>query len=173
MTNKVTTLTILAMIGLLLVACGSGSDDVASLRTTGDTQEIEPTVDAADGLRDDEARMMAFTQCMRDQGIEMTDPMVDADGNVQKPELAEGYQASKEKWATAYEVCGELLEGITFGKEREDISELLDQYVALAACLRDKGYDLDDPTAETLETWLVDFKTVVIDWNDPADVEAW
>jgi len=89
MTNKLTTLIASALISLLLVACVSGSDDVASLRTTGDTQAVEPAVDAAAVLRDDEAAMMAYTQCMRDQGIELLDPVVDADGNVQKPECAE------------------------------------------------------------------------------------
>jgi hypothetical protein len=32
--------------------------------------------------------------------------------------------------------------------------------------LRDQGYDLEDPTAETLDQWLVDFR-VEFDWDDP------
>jgi len=172
MTNKLTTLIASALISLLLVACVSGSDDVASLRTTGDTQAVEPAVDAAAVLRDDEAAMMAYTQCMRDQGIELLDPVVDADGNVQKPELAEGFEASKEKWAAADAACGELIERVTFGKKRVDMSETVDQWVALATCLREEGLDVDDPTAETLEIWLTDFKTA-IDWDDPDIVQAY
>jgi hypothetical protein len=116
--------------------------------------------------------MMAFTQCMRDQGIELLDPVVDADGNIQKPEPVEGFEASKEKWATASAVCGELIERITIGKERVDVSETVDQWVALATCLREEGLDVDDPTAETLEIWLTDLKTT-IDWEDPQVVEAY
>ncbi len=35
---------------------------------------------------------MACTQCMCDQGIELLGPEVDSEGNVQRPELAEGAQ---------------------------------------------------------------------------------
>jgi hypothetical protein len=44
--------------------------------------------------------------------------------------------------------------------------EQLDQYIALAGCLREKNYDLVDPTAETLDTWMADFKNA-LDWDDP------
>jgi hypothetical protein len=152
-------------IGMVLAACGSKSEDVASLAAT-----PVPVVESE--TLDDEAKMMAFTQCMRDQGIDLLDPVVDADGNVQKPEEGDGFEASKGKWKEAYEACGEILEGITFGKERVDMSEVVDQYVALAACLREKGFDVDDPTAETLDIWLTDFKTV-LNWDDPDVVEAY
>jgi len=92
--------------------------------------------------------------------------------NVQKPELAEGFEASKEKWAAADAACGELIERVTFGKKRVDMSETVDQWVALATCLREEGLDVDDPTAETLEIWLTDFKTA-IDWDDPDIVQAY
>jgi hypothetical protein len=155
----------LVAMGMVLAACGSKSEDVASLAAT-----PVPVVESE--TLDDEAKMMAFAQCMRDEGIELLDPGVDADGNVQKPELAEGFEASKEKWTAADAVCGELLEGITFGKERVDMSEVVDQYVALATCLRERGFEVDDPTAETLDIWLTDFKTV-FNWEDPDNLEAY
>ncbi|MFC2046544.1 hypothetical protein ACFLTC_03375 [Chloroflexota bacterium] len=159
-----------AMIGILVIAaCGSDSDDVPSLRTIEDVQAAEPTVSAADEILDNEAKMMAFTQCLRDQGIDVLDPVVDSDGNVGKPELAEGVEWNKKEWGPVWESCAEHLEGFTYEKERNDLSEQVDQWVAVAACLRDKGYDLDEPTAETLEQWLGDFKTV-LNWDDPAEV---
>jgi hypothetical protein len=156
---------IVVALAMVVAACGSDSKDVASLGAT-------PTASAGVAVLDDEAKMMAFTECMREQGIELLDPVVDADGNVQKPELAEGSEASKEKWIAADKVCGELLEGITFGTERVDMSEVVDQHVALAACLREQGFDVDDPTAETLDVWLTDLKTV-FNWDDPQLVEAY
>jgi len=90
MEYKRITLMAVAVIGILiLAACGSDSSDVPSLNSE-DTQVVEPTADAVDSVLDNEARMMAFTQCLRDQGIEVYDPVVDSEGNVGKPELAEG-----------------------------------------------------------------------------------
>ncbi len=168
MTNKLARLILLTAMSLLLAACGSDSSDVPSLNIE-DTQRVEPTADAADSVRDNEARMMAFTQCLRDQGTEVYDPVVDSEGNVQKPELAEGAGVNKEAFGAAYEACAEHLEGFTFGKRRVDVSEQVDQFVALAACLRDKGYDVDEPTAETLDEWGADFK-MALNWDDPKEV---
>ena len=156
-------LALMAAIGLGLVACGSDSNDVPSLAAT-------PTPAVEDEILDVEASMMEFTECLRNEGMEITDPMVDSDGNIQMPELVEGATASKEEWVTAYEVCGEIIENITFEKEEVDRSEQVDQYVELAACMREEGFDIEDPTAESLDIWLTDFKTV-FDWKDP-DAEA-
>ncbi len=176
MTNRLTKSILVAAIGLVLAACGSDSGDVPSLNTE-DTQVAEPATgavaaNAADAPLDDEAKVMAFTQCMRDQGIEYSDPVVDSDGNVQEPKLAEGVAMTREQLEQAYEACSEHLEGITFGRERGDLTEQIDQFLALATCLRDKGYDMDDPTAETLQIWLADFR-VEFDWDDPEAMEAY
>ena len=165
MTNKLAKLIPVAAIGLVLVACGSDSSDVPSLNTE-DTPLVESTTESPDDTLDDEAKMMAFTQCMRDEGVEMVDAAVDSDGNVQRPTLAEGVEVPREKLGEAYEVCAEHLEGLTMGREREDLSEQVDRFVALATCLREKGYEVDDPTAETLDQWGADFR-VEFDWDDP------
>jgi hypothetical protein len=167
MTNKLPKILLIAVLGILaLAACGSDSEDVPSLATK-DTQEVKPTQ-----ALDDEAKVMAFVQCMRDQGIEFKDPMVDAEGNVQVPEFVEGFTITREEFAEPYAACSHHLEGLTLGRERADLSEQLDKFVALAACLRDKGYDLDDPTAETLQVWLTDFR-VEFDWDDPKAMAAY
>jgi hypothetical protein len=95
------------------------------------------------------------------------DPVVDSEGNVEKPEFAGALEAKSERFGAAWEACSEHLEGFTFEAKRVDVSEQVDRWVALAACLRDKGYDMDDPTAETLDRWLEDFKTA-FNWKDPA-----
>jgi hypothetical protein len=159
MTNKHGKLILLLVISLVFTACGSDSNDVPSLAAT-------PTPLVEDEILDVETKMMEFTECLRDEGLEIMDPVIDSDGNIQKPELVEGADVSKEEWIAAFEVCGEIIENITFGKEEEDRSEQVDQYVALAACLRDEGFDVDDPTAETIDIWMTDFKTM-IDWDEP------
>jgi len=168
--SKLGELILVAVVGLMLVACGSDSKDVPSLNAD-DAQRGEPATDtlaavAEEEPLDDEAKMLAFTQCLRDQGIEYLDPVVDTDGNVRRPTLAEGVEVSREELGAAYEACAEHIEGLTLGRERPNVSEQVDEFVALATCLRDKGYDVDDPTAETLNQWLVDFR-VEFDWDDP------
>ncbi len=173
MTTKLVKLILVTAIALILVACGSDSDnrhpsDVPSLNTDA-TRQVEPTTEA---VPDDEVKVMAFTQCMRAQGIELMDPEVDSEGNVQRPQLAEGAEVTREEFDAAMEVCGEYLEGLTLGRERQDVSEQLDEFVALATCLREKDHDIDDPTAETLDQWLIDFR-VEFNWDDPAAKSAY
>ena len=165
MTNKLAMLILVAAIGLVLAACGSASGDVPSLGAT-------PTAVAEEETLDDEAKVMAFVQCMRDQGIEYKDPVVDSDGNVQAPEFAEGFTVTREELAAPYAACSHHLEGITFGRGRRDVSALLDQFVELATCLSEKGYDMDEPTAETLGQWLTDFRAT-FDWDDPKAMGAY
>jgi hypothetical protein len=169
MTNKLARLILVAAVGLVLAACGSDSDDVATLKDTGSAQVEAPDADAADPVLDNEARMMAFTECLRDQGIDVLDPVVDSEGNVEKPEFGEGVDPKGEDVWVAWEACAEHLEGFNFEKERVDVSEQVDQFVELATCLRAKGYDVDDPTAETLDQWGGDLK-FSIDWEDPAAI---
>ena len=164
---------LVAVIGLILVACGSDSKDVATLQDAEKTQVEASNAEASSTVLDNEAMMMALTECLREQGIEVLDPVVDADGNVDKPEFPEGVDWDEKQIGQAWEACEHHLEGFTgWGKEDADVGEQveqLDQYIALATCLREKNYDLDDPTAGTLDAWMSDFKKA-IDWDDPAAV---
>ena len=45
----------------------------------------------------------------------------------------------------AREVCGEYLEGVTTGFRRGDDTEFQDRLFEYAACMRENGYDMDDP----------------------------
>jgi hypothetical protein len=166
MTNKLTKLILIAFIALVLAACSSGSSDVPALNTE-DTQVVEPTTDAVDSAPNDEAKMMAFTQCMRDQGVELLDPVVDSDGNIQRPTLVEGAKVTRDGMGAAYDACAKHLEGLTIIEERVNVSEQVNQYVTIATCLRGKGYDVDDPTAETFDKWGMDFR-IAFNWDDPA-----
>ena len=159
MTNKRAKLIPVIAIGLVLVACASASDDVPSLEAT-------PTAIIEEKALDDEAKVMAFVQCMRDQGIEYEDPVVNSEGNVQRPELVEGVTVTREELAALYAACAHHLKGLTLERERSDVSEQVDYLVSLATCLREKGYDVDDPAAETLDQWNMDFR-VEFPWDDP------
>ncbi|MEX2651918.1 MAG: hypothetical protein WD473_05685 [Acidimicrobiia bacterium] len=141
-------------LAVLFAACSgsaAGTDDsVASLDDSTATTLAEATADP-------EAAAIAFTECMRENGVEMEDPTVDADGNVlpggptDLPDPEDGGQAQAgpgqlgEDLQAAFEECGDLLGGTAFGFTPEDQTELQDQLLALAQCLRDQGLDVADP----------------------------
>jgi hypothetical protein len=143
------------VLAVILAACGSaaaGTDEgVASL------EESLATTPVAEEAAEPEAAAIAFTECMRENGVEMEDPTVDADGNVipgrptDLPENDEdgGVQIRRgelgEELQAAFEECGDLLEGTSFGFTPEDQTELQDQLLELAQCLRDQGLDVADP----------------------------
>jgi hypothetical protein len=145
----------LLALAVVLAACGGGADDdgdgVASLDQSSSTTLSEETES------DPEAAAVAFTECMRENGIEMEDPTVDADGNVipgrptDLPEPDDNGQVRAgngelgEDLRAAFEECGDLLDGTAFGFTPQDLTELEDQLLELAECLRGQGLDVADP----------------------------
>lgn len=135
-----------------LAACGGaaadGGDEVASLSDTSTTAPVGEALDP-------EAAAIAFTECMRENGVDMEDPTVDADGNVvpglptNLPDPEDGDEVIGaglgEDMRGAFEECGDLLEGTAFGFTRGDMTELQDELLDLAQCLRDQGLDVADP----------------------------
>lgn len=179
------TFSILAILALALAACGSddASDGVATLETvTSEASSTETTVAAVDS----EEQLIAFTQCMRDEGVDIGDPVVDADGIIsfgavvgeatdeEGPRRPDGFRE-------ATEVCGELLEGLELGFGRGDITEFEDQLLEFAQCMRDNGVEMDDPDFSSFgpgaegeggESGQGGGPFSVIEFEDPAVQEA-
>ena len=96
--------------------------------------------------------MLSLAACLRDEGLDIEDPTVDADGNVQFGGFrgqvdGDGVPIDRETIAAAMEACESELEGVAlgFGDGGFDLTELQDTLVEYAACMRDNGYDMDDP----------------------------
>lgn len=142
----------LAAAALLAAGCGggdgsvgiasldSGSDDSTATTTTTDTTAVDP-----------EQAMLEFTQCMREQGIDMADPTTDENGNFQMMRPSGGGEggefdpADREAMRAAREACSQYLEGIAQGFERPDMTEMQDLMLEYAACMRENGVDMPDP----------------------------
>ena len=98
----------------------------------------------------DEEIASLFTACMRDHRINSPDPELNADGTINW-EALKGGMAQDPKYATrskeAFEDCLPLLEGITRAEETspEDETELQDNLLRYAECLREGGLDVPDP----------------------------
>ncbi|MCP3975389.1 MAG: hypothetical protein GY720_12970 [bacterium] len=146
-------LVLLLAFGLLMAACsGSGDSDsgVASLETDDTTVTGAGVDDQSNDDVDPEQAMLALAACLRDQGLDIEDPTVDSDGNVQfggfRGAATEG-EIDREAMRAAMDSCQEELGGVVlgFGRSGFDPTELEDIMVEYAACMRDNGYDMDDP----------------------------
>lgn len=143
MTRTITVI-ILAM-ALLAAACGSDATvaGVASLEADAVFEVIEVAPDAA---VDAEEAMLAYTECLRDEGMDVEDPEFNEDGSFRfRPVAADGGELDREIFQGARVVCDVHLEGVALGFDQEDHSDIEDTLVAYAACVRDNGYDMADP----------------------------
>ncbi len=145
-----------ATLALLAAACGSDASDevsaapeVVSVGAGGDstTDDGDTGQDEEAGATDEEVAL-EFAACMRDEGVDMEDPTVNADGSVNLFGGAgpgTGGARGQEDFQEAFETCGEVLEGATFFGNRADNAEFEDNLLEFAQCLRDNGVDVDDP----------------------------
>jgi hypothetical protein len=128
-------------------------DDTTDESTDGETtaETVVTDVMAADGADEASEEEMAldFVACMRDNGVDFPDPQVNADGSivlVPGGPLANGLDPGSTEFQDAVGVCGDLVEGASFLPANSiDQNELEDTLLAFAACVRDKGFEIDDP----------------------------
>jgi hypothetical protein len=149
----------MAMAGML-AACGSsadnGSDDgVASLGSTttspdGDEQTTETSLDPQEA-------MLAYTECMRDEGIDMPDPQFSEDGSgggmvISREASGEegqgpAFDMDSEEFQAAEEKCSPIMEAAigSIEVDPEQQAEMREQMLEYAQCMRDQGIDFPDP----------------------------
>jgi hypothetical protein len=154
MTSRSVQLLSFGLAALLLVsACGGVAADDGGLATleSGESDETTTTTAAATEADAEEAAL-EFSQCMRDNGVpEFPDPNFTEGGGgitVGGPDGdGPGFDPQSDEVQAAFEACGELLEGAAFGPGGGDFdaTELQDNLLAMAECLRDQGLEVDDP----------------------------
>jgi len=140
---------LVAVLALVAAACaGSGDGDgsgVASLSTIDSGGDNSATGVNSEAEVDAEEAMLNLTQCIRDQGIDIADPTVDSDGNPQLARPEFGENGPPEGFREAIQECAQYLEGVTLGRQGQDLDALQDTLVEYAACMRSNGYEMDDP----------------------------
>lgn len=143
------TAVIIAALAIIAAACGgegAETDGVASLEGASPAASAPVTTQSPDV----EEALFAFTDCMRENGIAMSDPSMGPDGNLRpgRPVLEEGQQQDevfRRAFEVAQEECASYLETITLGFEGFDDTEFQDSMLAFAECLRGEGIDVADP----------------------------
>lgn len=160
-------------LALLLTACG-GSDDADAAEpiivvdgatatddttTTSEAATADSTTDEATDAtttaassesadQSDEELALAFADCLRDEGLDVADPTVNPDGTVNLQSLfGGGPPPAGDDTEGALDACGPMLDGANFGPAANgfDQTEIQDQLVEFAGCLRDQGLDVRDP----------------------------
>jgi hypothetical protein len=144
--------------------------DATAADVTNDTDDATST-DATD-----EELALAFAECMRSEGIDFPDPTVAADGSVSLippgGAAALNFDPDDPAVSDAGDVCAPLLEGASFLPSGEDdLTELEDNLLAFAECLREQGIDVADPSLGNGFTPDAIFGGT-FDPNDPANADA-
>lgn len=146
--------TLLLICALTLAACGG--------EATGSSESTAQTDDTTSTSIDANEAVTAYTQCMRDNGIDIEDPTTDADGNLIPGSLGDAPQPGgnatpgqgpgaglDEDTQAALEDCNQLLEGTGLGfggpPGGGDPEELQQQFAELTTCLAEQGLDVDQP----------------------------
>jgi len=104
----------------------------------------------------DEERLLAFAECMRKNGVDFPDPVVEADGTVtfgSRPGSGGGGPAAlleigrDPDLPAARDTCQGLVESLAFGPGQggSDLVEVQDALLEFAQCMRDNGIDIGDP----------------------------
>ena len=135
----------LGIILMLALACTSASDEVASIERKDVAQSIVEEGDLDRSLVRGEAEMVAWADCLRAQGIDVTDPVVNSDGNIEKPVFPTDFDIKRN--LQKLEVCDVFIQVFTseFEQDKKGDADVIDDLLALADCLRTQGIDLKDP----------------------------
>ncbi|MCH7846693.1 MAG: hypothetical protein IH850_12820 [Acidobacteria bacterium] len=143
MTNR---LILLAAIALIAAACGG--PDANRIATLEGSTSTTAATESQDALAGDEARLMDFSQCMRDNGVAgFPDAVVTEDGAVGFGGFEQFDEFDQDDMEAAFEACVDRLDGLSFapGGANFDFIEIQDTLLEFSQCMRDNGFDLPDP----------------------------
>lgn len=160
--NKIRSAIAAIAVASVMAACGSsddgGTDGIASLgtatTTAGGDEATTPT------SIDPEEAMLAYAECMREEGIDMPDPefvgegggsggviAITADADDEGRRDGPGVDFDSEEFEAAQETCGPIMDeaigDIEVDPERQ--AEMREQMLEYSQCMRDHGIDFPDP----------------------------
>ncbi len=137
---------------VLLAACGA-SDGVATL--TGE-DDATPSATASAAVSDPEEALLSFTECMRENGIDLPDPVFrgagEGGGQGDVAEAVPGdvppFDPNSDEFRAAEQGCDHHLEGLGAlepGDAPPLSAEEEEAFLAFAECMREHGIDMPDP----------------------------
>jgi len=131
-----------------VAGCGGGGSatGVATLEGESTTTVVAARIDV-----DLEEALLAFTACMREEGIDLPDPELDASGNLKLVSFmadagaAAAAAGGTEALRDAATACRGHLAGVALRFASIDRTEMQDRLLAYAGCMREHGYEMPDP----------------------------
>ncbi len=143
-------------LALTLSTAVAVSAQVATLTGPDATPSEAPQETQADlEFADREEALLAYAQCMRDNGIDMDDPVGGTPGGRGffrgGPGGSDnGFDPFSDDFGAAQQACGDILEAARPEIDPAAEQERLEQQLALAQCYRDNGYpEYPDPVIGT------------------------
>jgi len=123
---------------------------VATLEAAGTTPEPEAAAETTQEFADRDEALLAFAQCMRDNGIDMDDPEPGTRGGGFFRGGPGGgndsFDIESETFQLAQQACASILEAARPDLDPEAEAERLEENLAMAQCFRDSGFvDYPDP----------------------------
>lgn len=157
MTHPFPRTAIAAMTGAVFLSIslfGGVSAQVATLGSPDESPDPDAAVSELVEFADRDEALLAFAQCMRDNDIDMDDPVAGERGRIfgggGPGGAAGGLDRASEEFQLAFEACGSIMESARPDVDPEEQQERLETELALAQCFRDNGYpDYPDPALST------------------------
>jgi hypothetical protein len=138
-------------VAALLAACSSPAASANGVVTLASEAPGATAAPSASALTPQEA-MLSYAQCMRDHGINMPDPVFSQDGSgggtvtQQGPDVNPKTEAGFQAADTA---CKHFLDDVRReGTTKQLTAQEQQAFLDFAACMRDHGIDMADPTFE-------------------------
>ena len=137
-------------LAMVVVACSAtaAGPSVASLDDPGASGAPAPSASA---LTPQDAAL-AYARCMRENGVDMPDPVVSDDGegrvSISQGARPGGDNTSKEDFLEAEEECRHHMDAAMPDAGPPLSAEDMDKMLAFAQCMREHGIPMEDPTAD-------------------------
>jgi hypothetical protein len=135
------------LLGLLLalVACSGGGGKPGGVASLGDGKATSTT--SAGGSQDERQADLAYARCMRQHGVNMPDPKVEANGRTEW-QLPSGMRKDDPRLKAAQQACRQYR--ANGGQAQRPSPQQQQEMVAFARCMRQHGVNIPDPkvTAE-------------------------
>ena len=127
-------------LALAIAACSGGGDKGEGVaRLDGD--KVTATTSPGNSGKDFKQQMLAYARCLRQHGVDMPDPKIDANGRMAM-QLPAGVGPDDPKFKVADQACKQYAPS---GEPEKVDPQVQQQMLAYARCMRQQGINIPDP----------------------------